>query len=762
MTGWIRFATFVAVAAILATATGGAGATTSPKQTPAATSHVVVRGHVDPALARRASLLRTADLTTRAGAVRYLRAIGLNPRHVVVQQGRKNYAGPKCPGSGWTCTNARRVLQIGTVNFYSCTPPTTSAPPNTCTIIQHNGTGNGTATCTETSTGPVQSCTITQDSSSGSNTASVTQTLGQLAFGNNVTQNATQNAIVMQTSVNGANNATVRQLLGQAAGQGSSSSDEDANDADDFTQPTSSPIKQAQEARQNAYVNQKATGTGSNTSSITQGQLQVERADHAPSIMQTQNVATQASAPAACPTLSPTDDVSSNQCNTVQQQSVSGTNNSKVQESYNQFQAASNCCATTPGTQIQGLATQGGIDHRFQQCSNGSCTPSTSGGLSTQSSNQVERQIQRRTSIGAAGIAHEQHGPVKKGTGLQFGNGGNTATQTQSSTQISTPDTGTQTNLVSDMCVSQGNCSVTQTVTENGQTTTNTASGSVVNAQTACTGSTCTPTTGNPPTVTISGNQISATNVDVGEFGFGGMRGNGTGSITVSGVSGVIARAFLYWHGPTNSSDPASNAAVTFNGTPITGTNIGTSGDNCWGFANSQSYRADVTPLVTGNGSYSLSNFTKPDADINGVSLIVFYSDGNPANDRNVVLWNGNDSNFASTFDAQGWDQTITGVPYAGGSASLDFVVSDGQSFPDDALVLNGQTLVPAGAIFSGDSTPSGPFNSSGDLWDVKSFDITSFLTPGSNNLHLTTGLAGDCLSLVVAAANVPASAPIG
>jgi hypothetical protein len=262
--------------------------------------------------------------------------------------------------------------------------------------------------------------------------------------------------------------------------------------------------------------------------------------------------------------------------------------------------------------------------------------------------------------------------------------------------------------------------------------------------------------------VTINGNQISATNVDVGEFGFGGMRGNGTGTMTVSGVSGPVVRAFLYWHGPTNSADPTANAAVTFNGTSVTGTNIGISGDNCWGFANSQSYRADVTALVTGNGSYSLANFTKANADVNGVSLIVFYNDGNPANDRNVVLWNGNDSNVASSYDGIGWDQTITGVPYAGGSASLDFVVSDGQLFTDDALVLNGQTLVPTGLIFQGNSTPSGPFNANGDLWDVKSFDITNFLTQGTNNLHLTTGLASDCLSLVVLAANVPASAPIG
>ena len=36
--------------------------------------------------------------------------------------------------------------------------------------------------------------------------------------------------------------------------------------------------------------------------------------------------------------------------------------------------------------------------------------------------------------------------------------------------------------------------------------------------------------------------------------------GDGTGSIAVSGISGTVSRAFLYWNGPTNSTIQASNA----------------------------------------------------------------------------------------------------------------------------------------------------------------------------------------------------------
>ena len=89
------------------------------------------------------------------------------------------------------------------------------------------------------------------------------------------------------------------------------------------------------------------------------------------------------------------------------------------------------------------------------------------------------------------------------------------------------------------------------------------------------------------------------------------MRGKGTGTITVTGISGRVTRALLFWNGPTNSTDPVANAAVTFAASPMIGANSGFAHDNCWGFVNSQSYRADVTGLVTGNGAYALSDFIK-------------------------------------------------------------------------------------------------------------------------------------------------------
>ncbi len=253
-------------------------------------------------------------------------------------------------------------------------------------------------------------------------------------------------------------------------------------------------------------------------------------------------------------------------------------------------------------------------------------------------------------------------------------------------------------------------------------------------------------------------------NTDFASAGFGGMRGLGTGNITLAGVSGTVTEAYLYWHGPSNAptaTAPTANAMVNFAGTDVTGTFLGISDDNCWSFQNSLAYRANVTSLVTGNGNYSLANFTKPNGiDINGVSLIVFFDDGDGTNNRDVVMFDGNDSNINNAFDAPGWNITLNGINYSSGTASAQFHVSDGQTFNDAAVIANATEIAAAGAVFQGDSVPGGLGGpSNGFLWDIKNFNVTSLLNPGLNNLNITTGVNSDCLSCVLIAIDLPAGA---
>lgn len=246
---------------------------------------------------------------------------------------------------------------------------------------------------------------------------------------------------------------------------------------------------------------------------------------------------------------------------------------------------------------------------------------------------------------------------------------------------------------------------------------------------------------------------------DFAYAGVGGLRGTGAGDITLAGVSGNINQAYLYWHGPTQSLDPAFNANIMFDGNAITGTNIGFSDDNFWGQDNSQAYRSDVTSLINGDGTYSLSGLSA--ANSNGASLVVYYDDGDTTNNRDIVTFDGNDANFSNSFDPLGWDVTLSGINYVSGMASLVMGVSDGQDFGagnDGDFFLNGVNI---GTIFDGASVPStaGSTITNGGLWDLVEIDITSFLTPGMNSVNLTHSGQNDALSAIHFHVNLPAGA---
>jgi hypothetical protein len=750
MFGWTRIATLAAVAAVLAMATGVAGATSNSGRVSGAGSHLTRAGKITSSAATRAALLKAANLRTRAGAARYLRSIGVKPNHLVIQRGIRNYAGANCPGKGWSCTStAHPVIQIaaaGGSNTFQCSTAS-------CAVVQATTAApaaspkpaTNKATCVKT-TGPTQSCVISQASATAKNIAIVVETNNL----SGLTQTALSTAQITQQAT-GASNANTACVLQNINVNGSTTAKKGAAVNVTLNAHQSVSISQDSVAGSNTIQAARLSDDcGATGSALTQSQTLASGATGSGSITQNENNVD--SNPASCLDSGP------NVCLDIAQNSTSGVNMSAFTQT-NTLTAIASTTPTGPVSQTQS-SPNGGLLATVNQFSQG---------VSTSVATQTETQCEHAQTSGVVNtpncvttapqvnpLSQVQYGPLRKGAGpsTQGDNSGDTFTINQSSTQKN--DTGSnQTNTVQADCSTSGNCTATQKTNVNGTETNNSQTGSSVNTEINCSGDVCT-TPSSPGTVSVS-------NTDVAEFGFGGMRDDGTGSISVSGVTAPVTKALLYWNGPTNSSDPGANASVMFNGTPVTGTNIGFASSNCWPFDNSQSYRADVTSLVTGDGAYSLSDFVKlPDVNINGVSLIVFYNDGSSSNDRNVVLWSGNDSNFASTFDAEGWDETISGVPYPGsGAASLDLVVSDGQTFPDGALVLNGTEIVPAGNIFQGDSTPAGPFSSNGDLWDFKSFDITTFLQQGSNTLHLTSPLNNDCLSLVVAAANTPVNAPV-
>jgi hypothetical protein len=646
------------------------------------------------------------DLSSRRAIVRYLRSVGIRQRGIVVQRGLRNYAGPRCPGKRWNCTTARRVVQVGwsthggPVNRTECSAPS-------CEIVQIAPNADNDAKCLQ-QTGENQSCRIVQNGHT--NLATVVQKILQK---DRPARTGTQKAYVDQTASGSSNTANVTQDLVQHTNVRSAGS-----------------IVQSLLADQFVDVQQNGSGGVANTANTFQKLKQDAVARATGQTTPVQQMLNDHDLDPSTPR---------NTSAVIDQTSGTGPNTVTRRQAHEL-----NAMATAVRgdiEQVQG-SPDGGLDG-----SSDDPIHQESAGLSN-SDNDQSKQLNLSASTSPPGVVTQMQSDPVYCCSAQIGNADNLFTLDQSSTVLASDPAATQTIQVHGNLSSSGNVVLNQTTNVDGEVETS-----------SCTGSSCDQQI---DTGSETPGQTVVRNTDVASFGFGGMRGNGTGAITVSGVSGQVERALLYWNGPTNSSSPTANAAVTFAGTPVAGTNIGFSSDNCWGFANSQSYRADVTALVPGNGTYSLADFVKPpDVEINGVGLVVFFDDGNTANDRSVVFFDGNDSNVPNQFDENGWNISLTGIEYPGGSASLDFIVSDGQTFPDGALVLDGQTFVAAGPIFQGDG-PGGPGGFEGNLWDVDSFDLTAFLTqdPTPGTLNLTSNLLNDCLSAVYVAANVPAAAP--
>jgi hypothetical protein len=178
-------------------------------------------------------------------------------------------------------------------------------------------------------------------------------------------------------------------------------------------------------------------------------------------------------------------------------------------------------------------------------------------------------------------------------------------------------------------------------------------------------------------------------NTDITTAGVGGMRDVGNADLSLGGIptAAVVSHAYLYWNGPTTGY---ANDKVRVNGVSVTGTMIGVSADNCWGYSETHTYRADVTEIVRvkRNGIYDLDNFGRGDVNTNGASLVVLFDDRDPSNDRNVWIFDGNDSTENSSHDAGDWNAVLPNITGTSSDATLELHVGDGQIYPDGELVV--------------------------------------------------------------------------
>lgn len=260
-------------------------------------------------------------------------------------------------------------------------------------------------------------------------------------------------------------------------------------------------------------------------------------------------------------------------------------------------------------------------------------------------------------------------------------------------------------------------------------------------------------------------------NVDWTSAGVSGV-GGGAGTINLAGVTGTVTRAFLYWHGIDNSGPGAvyDNANVTINGNAVIGTSLGDAPTNCWGLGSSRTYRADVTPYVSGNGAYLIAGLSAPGHNANGASLVVIFNDGNPANNRDLVFFEGNDSNIPAGFpgETNGWHATLAPITFSSGATFAQVHLADGQGPGDNTLTFSSDAAVvvpDTASRYDGNSLPSAGTSRSaiGDLWDIHTFDISGvFTSAGMKTLQIDgQEPADDCLGLALLLLDLePGTAP--
>lgn len=218
-----------------------------------------------------------------------------------------------------------------------------------------------------------------------------------------------------------------------------------------------------------------------------------------------------------------------------------------------------------------------------------------------------------------------------------------------------------------------------------------------------------------------------------------GVRGNGSGTITIQGIpnGATIVAGYLYWETLGNGQ------SGSFSGHGIAGTPLGTTVSPCWPEPTITVYRADVTSLLAagGNGSYAV---TFPDSgdmstapSTEGASLIVVYkADG--AKGRTILQYDGAVTIpfDGRSVDGSSFSMVISGFPPAPSKpeARITYVIGDGQGF-GSSLSFNGSALT---------NTISG---SNGPLWDNLTFDVSNLITTGDTQATTFSPIINDCLT---------------
>jgi hypothetical protein len=451
------------------------------------------------------------DVSTRAGVVNYLRSIHMQAKHVVIQRGARNYAGPRCPGKRWSCTKTTRtVVQIATGNSKNVFRCATTR----CSVLQLSKSALATnlATCVKT-TGVTQSCAISQPSAAGTNKAVVWMDTGKLT---GLTQTASYTASITQGPASAATASNTNlACVHQAVFIDGSTTNSKAGSVV-VTNEAHQSISIAQNSRTGDNTVQNAVQVGKSydcdSSPLSQNQTLTSTATGKGTVVQKQNAANNG------PNL--VLDIAQNQgAAFLDNPSVTGANTVDFKQTTEQTAVAN----APAGAQQTQTSPTGGVLAAVNQYSKG---------ISTANAVQQEKQCQDADVSGltacsptpdtpAIPLTQIQYGPTAvakrvntrhgkhftllrkaPGDSSQTGNAADTFTISQTSNQVNDQSSG-QTNGIAGGISTDGTGTVTQNTVIQGTPKKNVHQGqdTTVNGNIDCSGSTCTKNL-SPPTIT--------------------------------------------------------------------------------------------------------------------------------------------------------------------------------------------------------------------------------------------------------------------
>jgi hypothetical protein len=222
-----------------------------------------------------------------------------------------------------------------------------------------------------------------------------------------------------------------------------------------------------------------------------------------------------------------------------------------------------------------------------------------------------------------------------------------------------------------------------------------------------------------------------------------GTRGSGSSTFNLAGVGGGVVRAFAVWNFLSNNAlGTSGEATITVNNTRVNAFQgyRGTP-DLCWGLNGINTYVADVTGIITGNGAITVFGADDGAGRLGeGVSIVAVWDDGVSAS-RTVDLFHG----VANNTNAGGGFSTINfSGAYGGGSLNFLTNALDGQQ-AGDIFRINGTNV---GGILPGTGNAGdAALGQLGGLYDHFAGDVSPWVAANSAGMNFgTDNLFSDCI----------------